>query len=823
MSNKKYSFLDLFNVEVPIDGEKNVVVEKIIVPKIQRPYAQGRLDSQSKHVRINFLRDLFSCLSSEKEEIELNFVYANVREDAPDNTGVLELLDGQQRLTTLFLLHWYVVCKESESCGKEFKARVDKALKGFIYETRSSSTRFCEMLAVYSPKSFTGKISSQIKNEKWYFKSYDKDSSIAGMLVVLDAIHEKYSKLLKANESSLNYAPRLDNIKFYVKSLGVYHLSEDLYIKMNARGLELTPFENFKADYLDALEKSDLASNEVNVSIGDQSKKISYRLSYALKLDNTWIDLFWQQGKSKHDIVFMNFFFLFFACKYAVDNDSITLLDMRDKIKPYFDKNRDFYIYHGFEDFSRELCSHPEYFTQIEKVLDTVYKHKESISSLMKPCWSSDFENILITESHYIGNKHLVIASALIEFILHYDEYDEITFAKWMRIVWNITENTDITNVSDSIGLMRLFKLILDSISQEKTTEFYTAFSQLDVEPKNKERLAEEIDKASLICKDSKWSEHFIIAEQHQFFRGSLKSFFSIDLQKTIEEFDKYFALVKLLFDEKGITKVFRKDSLLLRAMMTTLNMDFLKTHNKITESSNASSDSWLRIVLKEKNIQELIQNTLQRAFVSANPVHEINTYLQGVVENFELSEKTGKSISLFHLVKNPKLYEYFWEEDANKKVEIYEVNEHFMFGVKNSQYNKFELSSMRNESIKGVLESGYIIKIDGDKERLDSYEKTGFIRGKEISLEKVVGSASIIISFSLGHDLTYSLKFENEAKCSEIFDKIKESNGGDTRIDLLDKTMIVLKETQYGVENIGPEILQSVNDYENKLIELGI
>ena len=814
MSNRKYSFLELFNEEVPIDREKNVVVEKIIVPKIQRPYAQGRLDRQSEHVRTAFLNDLFNCLSSQKQEIELNFVYANVREDAPDNTGVLELLDGQQRLTTLFLLHWYIVNRELQACEKEFIERVDKALKGFIYETRSSSTRFCEMLAAYRPTFFAKTISLQIKNEKWYFKSYDKDSTIAGMLVVLDTIHTKYSDLCKERGASLNYASRLNCIKFYVKSLGVYHLSEDLYIKMNARGLELTPFENFKADYLDALEKSGLASKEVNVTIGEQNKNIPYRLSYALKLDNTWIDLFWEQGKSDHDVVYMNFFFLFFACKFVVDNDSVSLLEMRDKIRPFFDKSRDFYAYQGFESFSSELRGHPEYFCQIEKVLDAIVKYKESIISLMKSRWSPESDNILLTKNPYIGNKSLVIASALIEFILHYDVYDECNLAKWMRVVWNVTENTDITNVSDSTSLMRLFKQVLDIVSEKKDEEFYKAFSQL-----SDERLSEEIDKASLICKNSEWNDHFINAEKHSFFRGSLKSFFSVSLQKTVEDFDAYFELVKLLFDENGITEEFRKDSLLLRAMMTKLNMSFLKSHNKIAESSSTSSDSWLRIVLKEKNIQALVQNALQSAFGSENPVHMIKDYLQNVVGSFTLSEKTRESLSLYHLIKNSKLYEFFWKEDVNKKVEIYEVNEHFMFGIKNSQHHKFELSSMRNESIKDVLGAGFIFE---DNEQKDSYDKTGFVRGKDFTLKKDIGLSTIKIWFSLGHDLRYSLELESESKCSEVLQTIKEFDG-DAEIDLVDKKVIVLKNDKYDVDDIGAEICQTVKEYENEIIARNI
>ena len=47
-------------------------------------------------------------------------------------------MDGQQRLTTLFLLHWYIAKKEN----RLVKELENKLLK-FTYETRISSREFC--------------------------------------------------------------------------------------------------------------------------------------------------------------------------------------------------------------------------------------------------------------------------------------------------------------------------------------------------------------------------------------------------------------------------------------------------------------------------------------------------------------------------------------------------------------------------------------------------------------------------------------------------------------------------------------------------------
>ena len=74
-------------------------------------------------------------------------------------------------------------------------------------------------------------------------------------------------------------------------------LSDDLYIKMNARGKPLTNFENFKAEVIKWVSE--------NVS-----KEESIRV--ASKFDNEWTDIFWENGlgKSVHNVD--ELFFAFF-------------------------------------------------------------------------------------------------------------------------------------------------------------------------------------------------------------------------------------------------------------------------------------------------------------------------------------------------------------------------------------------------------------------------------------------------------------------------------------------------------------------------------
>lgn len=71
------------------------------IPIIQRDYAQGRRETSVEEIRTNFLEVLLDAIAG-GEPVGLDFVYGKVEE------GTLRPLDGQQRLTTLFLLHWYL-------------------------------------------------------------------------------------------------------------------------------------------------------------------------------------------------------------------------------------------------------------------------------------------------------------------------------------------------------------------------------------------------------------------------------------------------------------------------------------------------------------------------------------------------------------------------------------------------------------------------------------------------------------------------------------------------------------------------------------------
>lgn len=79
---------------------------EVRIPIIQRDYAQGRKNEKANEVRKNLIRDIKNCLDDEERSIDFNFVYGTV------NDNIFYPVDGQQRLTTLYLMHWYLNCNQ---------------------------------------------------------------------------------------------------------------------------------------------------------------------------------------------------------------------------------------------------------------------------------------------------------------------------------------------------------------------------------------------------------------------------------------------------------------------------------------------------------------------------------------------------------------------------------------------------------------------------------------------------------------------------------------------------------------------------------------
>lgn len=247
-------------------------VERIEIPLIQRDYAQGRDDDAVARIRISFLDVLHDALTT-GTPISLDFVYGDVA------NGTLRPLDGQQRLTTLFLLHWYLAWR-SDRLDQE------QGWKQLSYATRASARLFCERLPGCKPPADVSEVRTWLEDQPWFLHTWRHDPTIQSMLVMIEAIHERFADADCGDAWARLVNGEAPAISFHLLPIDQGGLSEDLYIKMNSRGKPLTPFENFKARFEQVLESSCPERVE----------------ELARKVDGDWADLLWPY-RGSDDIV----------------------------------------------------------------------------------------------------------------------------------------------------------------------------------------------------------------------------------------------------------------------------------------------------------------------------------------------------------------------------------------------------------------------------------------------------------------------------------------------------------------------------------------
>ncbi len=237
----------------------------IEIPLIQRDYAQGRPEAWVTEIRVSFLEVLLDAIAG-GEPVGLDFVYGKIE------GATFHPLDGQQRLTTLFLLHWYLA-----SAANRLEAGA--VWTRFSYATRASARLFCQRLAANPLPQDEDVPSAWITDQPWYLYLWRTDPTIQSMLVMIDAIHREVQRLqpdldAQAAWERLTHADS-PAVSFYLLPLDDMESDEDLYIKMNSRGKPLTPFENFKARFEQDIRHSDRADE------------------FAHKIDGAWSDLLW--------------------------------------------------------------------------------------------------------------------------------------------------------------------------------------------------------------------------------------------------------------------------------------------------------------------------------------------------------------------------------------------------------------------------------------------------------------------------------------------------------------------------------------------------
>jgi len=559
---------------------------KIQIPIIQRDFAQGRENEKTNKIRSLFLKTIIEAVESEKGSLELDFVYGNVEKD------VFQPLDGQQRLTTLFLLHWYIALKTGDLLNTQ------KHFLKFTYETRISSREFCNELVDNSEFLGEGEtISEKISDSKWFFLSWKKDPTIKAMLVMLDSIEER---LIRKNDEELKkFWQKLISenppITFHFKQLNDIGLTDDLYIKMNARGKALTDFENFKARFEKYIE-----IKKWEIDVANPTNTFSH------KVDTIWTDLFWKHRGVDNliDNEFVKFVSGIAVNSYAqgleIYKNSEDEQNTRKFLEEKKEKNitdeavkrerierRITTLFNNPADVSPNDFPTKESFDCLKSCFDIYSKnHNDELFPNNLPFW--DFienKKVKINSNTEVDNnlfiefvkdakteyKQRVLFYAQTQYILSPETFNSESFSEWMRVVRNIVQNATIDSASTFIGAIGLINEISNGCKN-----IYKYLTQNVVQSIfSSNQTLEEVLKSSIIEKSSGNKQVIFSTEDTNFFKGKITfALYCAGFEKAEDAFDNdllnsIYRVVHEHFNTNDLSNKFRS------TLLTVKNNDY--------------------------------------------------------------------------------------------------------------------------------------------------------------------------------------------------------------------------------------------------------
>ena len=690
----RYTFLELIRTFGYIE-----------IPQIQRDYAQGR--KCVREVRDSFILYLKEILFKDGASDNLDFIYG-----MKGSQDRLILIDGQQRITTLFLLHWYLAIVGGNESQIDFQKQLrdDGGSSRFLYNTRPSAKDFCDCLVAnireirYVP-SDKPTISASIKNQKWFLLGWEEDPTVSSMFTMLDTIEREFKGGFSVLYNRLSQGAI--TVDFLELKANKSDDSGNLYIRMNSRGKPLSRFENLKAQLLAYFMKNESRYdgklhqsyfvNEVN-NLG-LAQKIAWFFDIrwtdsALKAipDNGWKDCNKKINKTRTQLLDDLLFSLIVLyimnsclCQSGKDGDQSYL---------YLDSKWEYRILETPYDTIGELLNSYDYDGSITAGL---VNFLNDITSSDKDGWRVDINlpqpNLPWLASYsvetYLKNiltvfekderptyPDLLKFHAFTSYYRYYGDKKEVPLEAWLRFINNIIENSShlIGTGQGCLNAMRSVDIVCSKFKDFRDNPLvlkdgkYPGLDNLQID--------EEWVKAKLV------KDGFI--DRFQLYETDIKlySYFSGQLRYPLEyagAFDENpnFNIRKFNFACRIVHSFFiegKSDRLDMLTRAVLSKGDYMITLNNRVYSlleKNHRDYSWKRF-LKERK-----ERVFFTALMDKLDPDDIDASLQRIIDESDVS---GRSWWIQVLVKCPEMLGKVHLLGSNDETAIWEGSRNYIF-----------------------------------------------------------------------------------------------------------------------------------------------
>ena len=691
--------------------------KNVRIPQLQRDYVQG--SDKAKEIRDLFICDLVETLSADTPEakqktLHLDFIYGSTYEEAPasglhphwkegelhfdtpnshvnEPTKVFLPLDGQQRLTSLWLLHW-MLCPETEADAAK------KLLSHFSYATRSSSRRFCAALVAHigdgelKQQLKTNKAKSALMEAPWFLPAWQKDPTVNSMIEMLVAIG---TRLGEVDTAPLWKRLQEGAITFTVIEVqsNEFRLTDELYIKMNNRGRMLTDWECDKAKAIECL--GEVVFTEENAGLWESLQANEQEKTpadyFSFRVDGRWQDFFWHLSRGEESPLedhvqrsdeMMRYFFTWWAeFRYYHYNKG----ECSDKMHVFKSAEEITLLFQVLNKLHEIGCPHGESAEnqdQEKEFLETAFGvvSEPAVEVRLHFTGSEGNESRvgdlfrLLCEGKLERRHQVLVYYLLLRLVKFNEEATDANLCDFLRVVRNflygIREENKKMAFTSGIELKELSRYAeyLDEVLGEK--EVYAGLSSKEISEgtfQNMSAFRHEVEKAKWICAHPAEKAALFRLEEHDLLRGFLRNLpwqvgLGIDINKLCEAFFAIFGSPWQQETEKVSDKLVAR-ALVACGFQGILNRGIRK-YTWWAYCFGGDEPHWRFVLtyhkdmhLKEHTGRQNLLSALQRLFKlyieqSGTPEER----LQAIIDNF-LKQTENKKPPLYYLVKYPDLW----------------------------------------------------------------------------------------------------------------------------------------------------------------------
>lgn len=516
MSDTRYTFWKL------------IQENEVQIPQVQRDYVYGRTVGSGKEATVldGLLNEFKRVLESSGDDtIVLDFVYGDIhRKD--NKYEYLIPLDGQQRLTTLYLLHVYAAVRQSiknaeETGDQRCLPEGAEKLARFSYETRTSASTLCDNLVNHfiTRLNLEESISEQIEGDPRYLPSYDFDPTIRSILNVLDRIQVVFKD---TNDIWDRLTCERERIGFDYLPMNDYKLSDELYIKMNSRGKFLTRYELFKSDLLGYIQ---------------EKFGIEERRKFSIWTDVNLTNIAWRlkkEGKDKKDNdiddylldfyqnIFNYLHYLNKEGKIAKKASFENVLETKDDWALFKD------ILNTIENSSEKELYNQEWDSFF--YVDDIVLGKEGLIRLFTDREKDHVFKRAFTKGNLMNAEYLYLHSMI---LLNQNKFDYGKTFKKLRIIRNVVVNSNFYMREENLHTMLC---VLTAFLNDEE------FIATGIGPKvifQESQVNEEIEKQKL---SDKAYDDLLVYENHLFLKASVGLFMSTGKLDILPKFSRLFS-----------------------------------------------------------------------------------------------------------------------------------------------------------------------------------------------------------------------------------------------------------------------------------------